>query len=354
MTAKLAEIAERAGVSVASVSRVLNGKPGVAASTRQAVLTAVDVLGYERPSRLRQRAAGLVGLVVPELENPIFPRLATAVEVALSRRGYTPVLCTQSPGGVHEDDYVATLLDRAVSGIIFVSGVHAVQGADPGRYRRLVAAGLPIVLVNGYLEGVAATFISADDTAAVEVAVGHLAQMRHRRIGLALGQPRYQPVVRRLAAFGDAMRRHVDPDLTSDQVGELVSCTVFTVEGGASAADTLLDRGVTAIVCGSDLMALGAIEAARRRGLRVPADVSVVGSDDSKLIQYANPPLTTVRQPVEAMGAAAASALVDQISGVPPMSSELLYRPELVVRGSTGGCPEPAPGGRQHSGASPL
>ena len=108
---------------------------------------------------------------------------------------------------------------------------------------------------------------------------------------------------------------------------------------GLSAAHTLLDRGVTAIICGSDLMAICAITTARRRGLAVPRDISVVGSDDSTLIQYTDPPLTTVRQPAGAMGRAAAAALVDQISGVPAITSEMLFRPELVVRGTTAGLP---------------
>lgn len=339
MAVKLAEIAERAGVSVASVSRVLNDKPGVTPSTRQAVLTAIDVLGYERPARLRAKAAGLVGLIVPELENPIFPRFAQVVETSLAHHGYTPVLCTQSAGGVHEDDYVATLLDRGVAGIIFISGIHAIAAGDPGRYSALVEAGLPIVLVNGYLEGVEATFISNDDHASVDLAVSHLAQLGHTRIGLALGQRRYTPVIRKVEGFKQAMRRHVDETLTDEALEELVQCTVFTVEGGAGAAETLLDRGVTAIVSGSDLMALGAIQTVRRRGLQVPEDVSVVGSDDSKLIEYTDPPLTTVRQAVAAMGAAAASSLVDQIAGHPVPTTELLYRPELVVRGSTGRAP---------------
>src|SRR5450759_2215599 len=103
--ARLADIAEHAEVSEATVSRVLNGKPGVADTTRQLVLTALDVLGYERPVRLRSHSVGLVGLIVPELDNPIFPAFAQVVESALARHGYTPVLCTQTPGGVHEDDY---------------------------------------------------------------------------------------------------------------------------------------------------------------------------------------------------------------------------------------------------------
>src|SRR5215207_8959857 len=120
MRARLADIAVQAGVSEATVSRVLNGRPGVADGTRQAVLTALDVLGYERPTRLKKRSAGLVGLIVPELDNPIFPAFAQIIESALARHGYTPVLCTHTPGGVHEDDYTQMLLERGVSGIIFV------------------------------------------------------------------------------------------------------------------------------------------------------------------------------------------------------------------------------------------
>jgi alanine racemase len=335
MTVRLSQIAERAGVSVASVSRVLNDKPGVAESTRRAVLTAIDVLGYERPARLRTRKAGLVGLIVPELENPIFPRMAQAIEVALVRHGYTPVLCTQSLGGVHEDEYVTTLMDRGVSGIIFVSGIHAIADTDPARYQAYVDGGLPIVLVNGCIPKIGATCISADDLESAEIAVAHLAQLGHKRIGLATGQARYQPVVRRTEGFKTAMRRHVDPDLSDADLEGVIERTVFTMEGGATAAHTLLDRGVTAIVCGSDVMAIGAVTTARRRGLEVPRDVSVVGSDDSSLIQFTDPPLTTVRQPAGPIGRAAVAALVDQIDGVPPITSEMLFRPELVVRGTT-------------------
>ena len=196
MRARLADIAEQADVSEATVSRVLNGKPGVAESTRQAVLTALDLLGYERPSRLRRKSAGLVGLVMPELTNPIFPAFAQIIETALARHGYTPVLCTQTPGGVHEDDYVQMLLDRGVAGIIYVSGLHADSSTDPQRYVRLRERGLPIVLVNGFLEGVDAPFISNDDVASMELALTHLVQLGHTQIGLAVGPDRFVPVIR--------------------------------------------------------------------------------------------------------------------------------------------------------------
>src|SRR6476661_4924480 len=174
MRTRLADIARQAGVSEATVSRVLNDKPGVSAETRRAVLTALDVLGYERPARLRTRSASLVGLVVPELDNPIFPAFAQVIESVLAQHGYTPVLCTQTPGGVTEDEYVEMLLDRQVSGIIFVSGLHADTTADHERYQRLVQRPLPIVLINGYAKGIDAPFVSCDDQQAGDSAVSHL------------------------------------------------------------------------------------------------------------------------------------------------------------------------------------
>ena len=139
---RLVDIAAHAKVSEATVSRVLNNKPNVAESTRQSVLTALDVLGYERPLQLRRKTAGLVGLIVPELDNPIFPVLAQIIETALAVHGYIPVLCTQTPGGMHEDDYTEMLLDRGVAGMIVVSGQHADTTTSPDRYQRLRDAGL--------------------------------------------------------------------------------------------------------------------------------------------------------------------------------------------------------------------
>jgi alanine racemase len=339
MKVRLEQIAERAGVSISTVSRVLNEKPGVSPSTRRVVLTALDVLGYERPARLRPRGAGLMGLIVPELENPFFPRLAGQLEIDLSRAGYTAVLCSQSLGGVHEDDYVQTLLEHGVAGIVFVSGIHAVADTDPGRYQRLSGNGLPVVLVNGCLGGTGAACVSVDDSAVVDLAVRHLADMGHRRIGLAVGQVRYTPCIRRAAGFRVAMRRHVDATLTEADLDELTSYTTFTVEGGEEAAVRLLDSGVTGIVCGSDVIALGVIRTARERGLRVPEDVSVIGSDDSLMAQFTDPPLTTVRQPTTLIAQAVCRALVDMVEGGPAPTVETLIKPELVVRSSAGRAP---------------
>ncbi|MFB6894517.1 LacI family DNA-binding transcriptional regulator [Kitasatospora sp. NPDC056327] len=333
-TARLSDIAAQAGVSEATVSRVLNGKANVSAATRQTVLAALDVLGYERPTRLRRRSAGLIGLITPELSNPIFPALAQVIEQVLSRHGYTPVLCTQTPGGSTEDELVEMLVDRGVAGIVFVSGLHADSTADHERYARLAARGVPFVLINGYSERIDAPFISPDDRAAMWMVVQHLAELGHERIGLAVGQRRYVPVLRKIEGFTAAQREVLGR--TREEAEDLVHHTLFSVEGGHAAAGALLDKGCTAIVCGSDLMALGAIRAVRQRGLAVPQDVSVVGFDDSPLIAFTEPPLTTVRQPVEAMATAAVDALLEEVGGDAAQRGEFMFQPELVMRGSTG------------------
>ncbi|MEU1144052.1 LacI family DNA-binding transcriptional regulator [Streptomyces sp. NPDC005863] len=338
MTARLADIAAQAGVSEATVSRVLNGKPGVAAGTRQSVLAALDVLGYERPVRLRQRSAGLVGLITPELENPIFPALAQVIGQALTRQGYTPVLATQTPGGSTEDELTEMLVDRGVAGIIFVSGLHADTTADMGRYERLRAQDVPFVLVDGFAPAVRAPAISPDDRAATRLAVTHLVSLGHTRIGLALGPLRFVPVQRKIEGFVRTMQELVGLS-PADIETDLVQHSLYTLEGGQAAADALLERGCTAVVCASDMMALGAIRAARQRGLEVPDDVSVVGFDDSPLIAFTDPPLTTVRKPVPAMGQAAVRTLLEELGGTPAPPGEFVFMPELVVRGSTASGP---------------
>jgi DNA-binding LacI/PurR family transcriptional regulator len=139
------------------------------------------------------------------------------------------------------------------------------------------------------------------------------------------------------------MQRRLGPG----DVEPWIESTLFSVEGGGAAAERLVERGATALVCGSDLMALGAVRAVRTLGLRVPRDVSVVGYDDSLLVGFTDPPLTTVRQAVQAMGAAAVRALLDEIAGLPAPRAEYVFRPELVVRASTAAAP-------RQSGVRPL
>lgn len=353
MTARLADVAAQAGVSEATASRVLNGKQGVAAATRESVLAALDVLGYARPPKLRQRSEGLIGLITPELENPIFPAFAQVISQALTRQGYTPVLATQTPGGSTEDELTEMLVDRGVTGIVFVSGLHADTTADMQRYERLRGQGVPFVLVGGFSPYVQAPFVSPDDRAAMRLAVTHLASLGHERIGLAVGPERFVPVRRKIEGFVPALEERLG--LSQERAGEFVEHSLYTLEGGQAAATALLARGCTAVVCASDLMALGAIRAARQRGLEVPSDVSVTGFDDSLLVAFTDPPLTTIRQPVSAMGQAAVRALLEEAGGTPAPHSEFVFLPELVVRGSTASAPRAVSvSGRSEAGQDPT
>ena len=182
------------------MSRVLNEKPGVSETTRQAVLTALDVLGYERPTKLRGERARLVGLVLPELQNPIFPAIAEVMGAGLAQRGFTPVLCTQTSGGVTEADYVDLLLQQQVSGVVFAGGLYAQEDAPHDHYARLAERGLPTVLVNAAIPHLDFPCVATDDAVAVEQAMGHLQSLGHARIGLLVGPSDHVPSQRKIAA----------------------------------------------------------------------------------------------------------------------------------------------------------
>jgi DNA-binding LacI/PurR family transcriptional regulator len=333
---RLAEVAKKVGVSEATVSRVLNGKAGVSDNTRESVLAALDVLGYERPTQLRGERARLVGLVLPELQNPIFPALAEVIGGALAQRGFTPVLCTRTTAGLSEADYVEMLLDQHASGVVFAGGHFAEAAAPHDHYRLLHSRGIPVVLINAGVENLDFPCVATDDVTAAGQAFRHLASLGHDRIGLVLGPEDHVPSHRKLAAFADHVR---DSGLSVAPVEH----ALFSLEGGQAAATRMLRQGVTGIICASDVLALGAIRAVRRAGMTVPGDVSVVGYDDSGWLNCTDPPLTTVRQPIESMGKAAVALLVNQMETAPAHPEELLFEPELVVRGSTGPAPVRAP-----------
>ncbi|MEV6865866.1 LacI family DNA-binding transcriptional regulator [Streptosporangium subroseum] len=330
MTRRLAEVAKKVGMSEATVSRVLNGKRGVSEATREAVLTALDVLGYERPTRLRGDRARLVGLVLPELQNPIFPAFAEVVGGALAQQGFTSVLCTRTVGGVSESDYVDLLLSQHVSGMVFAGGMYAQGDASHEHYERILERRLPTVLVNASVGHLSFPQVSCDDVAAAEMAAGHLRALGHERIGMVMGPSDHMPSRRKLDTFAAYAQVH------GLEFGEeSVEHAMFSLEGGHAAAARLVRRGFTGLICASDLLALGAIRAARRAGLAVPRDISVIGYDDSALMNCVDPPLTTVRQPIDAMGRAAVDLLIAQIDAATVQGDELLFEPELVVRAST-------------------
>ena len=273
MSRRLAEVARKVGVSEATVSRVLNDKPGVSEATRQAVLTALDVLGYERPTKLRGERARLVGLVLPELQNPIFPAFAEVVGGALAQQGFTPVLCTQTAGGVTEADYIELLLQHQVSGVVFAGGLYAQADAPHDHYARLAERNCRPSSSTPPSTGWASRASRATTRSPRSRRWATCISLGHTRIGLLLGPSDHVPSNRKLR------RARRSPRDAARAAGATRSCARCTRWRPPRPPRALLAPGVTGIVCASDPMALGAdprrapagLERARRRlgrGLR--------------------------------------------------------------------------------------
>jgi DNA-binding LacI/PurR family transcriptional regulator len=309
VAATIADVARRARVSTATVSRVLAGHGRARPETRERVRAAARDLGY-RPSgvarSLRQRATRTLGLIVTDIENPFFPQLVRAVEDAARELGYAILLCNAADDVEREAGYLDLLVDRWVDGIV----IAASSIAD--RHRRwLAAAQLPIVLVNSADSDLRVSSIASDNFAGGRLAAGHLAALGHRRFGLLTAPPRNVDGPDRLAGARAALR---EAGLDDSSIG--VATADAGVAGGEQAAAELLrrDPGLTALVAYNDLMAIGAMRAMRAAGRRIPADVSVVGFDDVDLALYVDPPLTTISQATTEMGHWAVEQLAAELT----------------------------------------
>ena len=329
MRPRLAEIAHRADVSEATVSRVLNAKPGVANSTRRRVLDVLADLGYDDVHR-QHTGSGAVGIVTPELSNPIFPHLAQRIESVLAHHGYMSMVCSSTSETVHEQDFLDFLGAQQSSGVVVINGRYALPGVGFRPYEDLVSRGVPVVLVNGFEGDPPLPSVSVNVRDAATSAVDHLVAIGHERIGLVVGPTRYPTAT----AFLDGYRKglaHAGLDFDP----ALISETPWTLEGGQAGAAPLLEHGVTGIVCSNDLMAVGVVAAAKAWGASVPGDLSVIGFDGSPLVAYTDPPLTTLRQPAASMATAIASLLVGDHRNQRRVPTQR-FRAELVIGKSTG------------------
>lgn len=325
----LADLAAKTGLSSATISRVLNGKSVVAPDTRRAVLAALDDLGYRRPPAAQPHSDGLVGVVLPDLDNPVYPQYLESIEIALSRRGYGSLLCSQQFSGTSEEQLISRLVDYGVVAAIFIDGLHGDTTSDKSSYLRLQRSGSRLVLINGFSSEIPGVFISLDNLSAMKAVIDHLSALGHEDIGLVVGPLRYLDAKRKKSAFLEVMKGY-GLGSHAHSIASLPS-----VEGGQAAAVALIDQGCTAVVCSSASLALGTLLASHSRGLRVPADLSIVGFDDFAAAPYLDPALTVIRQPIIPMSSAAVSAIADQRFAEDVSSSELMFQSSLIVRRST-------------------
>ena len=331
MTVTIADVAAKAGVSTATVSRVLSGLGRASTATQARVLEAARDLGY-RPSEvarsLQRRSTQTIGLIITDIENPYFPQLVRSVEDAARAAGYSVLLCNAADDPDREASYLELLVDRRVYGLVIAASS---LGARHGDW--LTAPPIPVVLVNTAAPDADVPTIMSDNEGGGAMVAEHLLALGHRRFGYLMPPPRNVDAPARLAGVRRALRAaQLDGDALQIARGEAL------VWGGEVAANELLDRApeTTAFVAYNDLMAIGALRALRQRGRRVPADASVVGFDDVALAAYVDPPLTTISQRTEEMGRWAVERLIGE-DGIGPSSVRLPV--DLQVRGSSGPAP---------------
>lgn len=316
------------------MSRVLNGRPGVSEATRSLVLGAAGTLGYRPPRKAAQ--GELVGVVAQDSGVGAGPSLADSVLTAFHRRGYLPVLCAQAHGAPREEPAARKLLEYGASGLVFLGGDHTDTTANHDLYQSLTDEEVPYVLVGGAAFTARSACVSNDDVGGVRKAVRHLAELGHARIGMISGTVRFLTSQRRRDGFLAALRELGIPAEEAESRIEHVHCSEG---GGFCAAEILMERGCTALICDSDPLALGAMQAARARSLVVPDQLSLVVLGDSTTARHLVPALTVVSPPAEKMAESIADALMMAISGTPLTSLELLFLPDLITRDSTGRAP---------------
>ena len=329
---RLKDIAALAGVSEATASRVLNGRPGVREAAREAVIAAARELGRDLAGAPVQREP-LVGVVVPDLDNPVFARWVEEIESLLFERGAGILVGMRARVLEREQEVLERLVRAGVSGVIVVSGFHAQRDASIGHCRALVQAGIPVAFVNGIRDDLDAVYVQTDERHTMRAAVAHLHELGHRAIGLAVGDEATWPVRQKVAAFEEL----IDGEGSSART---IAFTDFSHAGGFTAALELVAADCTAIVCGSDVMASGVIDGVRSLGLSVPADVSVVGYDDVPWAPLISPPLTTMRQAYPELSRAAVDAVLGRAGDSRRAArSEVTLPSQLIVRGSTAAAP---------------
>ena len=329
----LQHIAKIAGVSKSTVSRVINDQPNVSEDTRRRVLEAINVSGY-RPNKaaraLVTRQTRVLSIVIPTemsatFTDPYFPALVQSISLAANECNYAVMLWVGN-NAEEAERYCDRILNNGFfDGVIIASSVD-----DDPLLKRLVQTELPHVLIGPEQEQVQCS-IDVDNRSASCDAVTHLLNLGFRRVGTITGPLNTGAARARLDGYRDALEQ---AGITVDEA--LVVQGTFNEASGYAAMNILIARGIDAVFCASDMMALGALRALLDAGLQVPDDVALVGFDDMPFAATTHPPLTTVRQPIAELGRKAVKLLISLIEGEPLSSKQMVLKAHLIVRSTCG------------------
>jgi LacI family transcriptional regulator len=327
------DVAREAKVHPGTVSRALNEqtRPLVNDATVERVLRAAEQLGY-RPNRiargLKTNRSHTIGVLIPDITNPLFPPILRGIEDRLEREGYTPLIVNTDNDSDRERTVLEAMRARQVDGFI-----SATARLDRELLAELAASDAPLVLVNRSLEDGSVPAVTVNDRQGIRLAVEHVAALGHKRIGHVGGPQNISTGHRRHLGFLEAMAvAGLDAPDENLRFGRW-----FVEEEGARVCAELLDGAsdLTAIVAANDLLAIGCYDTLEARGLRCPQDISVVGFNDMPFIDRLRPPLTSVRVPQREIGTVAADLLLQRLADATQTAREILLEPTLVVRGST-------------------
>ncbi len=332
------DVARAAGVSVGTVSNVINRPDTVATETRARVLSAIDRLGYVRSESARQLRAGrsrIMGLLVLDMGNPFFVDVARGAERAARESGLGVMVCNSAQSPVEEADYLSLFAEQRVRGVLLTPA--DATGRNIESFRR---HGIPFVLVDRVAEGTTECSVSVDDVAAAaRLAVRHLIDAGHRSIAYVSGPPGFNQVRDRRTGAKNAL---AEAGLDPDALRELPTDRLDVAAGRDAGARLLgLADRPTAVFCANDLLALGVLQAMYAVSVGVPDDLAIVGYDDIEFAAAAAVPLTSVRQPAVTMGALAAELLLEETEAEadtaarPHQHRRVVLQPELVVRRSS-------------------
>ena len=329
------DVADRAGVSYQTVSRVINNQPNVAEDTRQNVLAVVEELGYIPNASARSLALNkthILGLIVPDFTEHVYADALIGAEMEAKRRGYFFMLGITKSDETKESEYFRLLTEQRVEGILFMYPGQEVD-YDHHYLDFLIDQQLPLVSIAYQSRQKRLTVVNIDNHYGGYLATQYLIDKGHHHIGLITGLSVWQPARRRTEGYRQALE---DAGIAFDE--KLIEVGNWRFDGGEAAAQKLLERAphITAIFAQNDFLAIGAIRAIRACGRRVPEDVAVIGYDDVPVAAYYSPPLSTIRQPMQEVGQLAAQQLIDLIGDPHAEPREILLKPTLVPRESTG------------------
>lgn len=329
----LRELAASIGVHSSTVSRVMN--PETRHLISDGVVEQVLKAAHERyfspnqtAATLRTSRSHIIGVVLPEIANPIFPPILRGLEDELARKGYIPLIANAEGGKERQRFVIDQMVGRQIDGLILATS----DRNDP-ILEHCLAVGIPVVVVNRSEDSGRASCIVGDNRLAMLQAVTHLVQSGHTSIAHVAGPDDLSTGHERRLGFLEAVREN---GLKEAQC-PVAESKAFHRDEGRAACDTLLEihRGITAIVAANDLLALGCYDSICAHGLRCPQDISVVGHNDMPLMDSVAPPMTTVRIPLYEMGVRAATLMLENLDGSTTAHVNLVLRPELVVREST-------------------